>query len=54
MEEVAQGSVWTGEDAASRGLVDAIGSNVVILREKETRERKRTKAQNRITKSQEE
>lgn len=25
MEEVAQGRVWTGNDAASRGLVDAIG-----------------------------
>ncbi|CAI9754118.1 unnamed protein product [Fraxinus pennsylvanica] len=25
MEEVAQGRVWTGSDAASRGLVDAIG-----------------------------
>lgn len=25
MEEVAQGRVWTGGDAASRGLVDAIG-----------------------------
>ena len=25
MEEVAQGRVWTGKDAASRGLVDAIG-----------------------------
>lgn len=25
MEEVAQGRVWTGQDAASRGLVDAIG-----------------------------
>lgn len=25
MEEVAQGRVWTGNDALSRGLVDAIG-----------------------------
>lgn len=25
MEEVAQGRVWSGKDAASRGLVDAIG-----------------------------
>lgn len=25
MEEVAQGRVWTGKDAASRGLVDAVG-----------------------------
>jgi len=25
MEEVAQGRVWTGNDAASRGLVDTIG-----------------------------
>ncbi|PIM97307.1 hypothetical protein CDL12_30223 [Handroanthus impetiginosus] len=25
MEEVAQGRVWTGNDASSRGLVDAIG-----------------------------
>ncbi|KAF6140011.1 hypothetical protein GIB67_001752 [Kingdonia uniflora] len=25
MEEVAQGRVWTGKDAASRGLVDALG-----------------------------
>lgn len=25
MEKVAQGRVWTGKDAASRGLVDAIG-----------------------------
>lgn len=25
MEESAQGRVWTGKDAASRGLVDAIG-----------------------------
>lgn len=25
MEEVAQGRVWAGKDAASRGLVDAIG-----------------------------
>uniref|UniRef100_F6GTF9 Peptidase S49 domain-containing protein n=1 Tax=Vitis vinifera TaxID=29760 RepID=F6GTF9_VITVI len=25
MEEKAQGRVWTGKDAASRGLVDAIG-----------------------------
>ena len=25
MEENAQGRVWTGKDAASRGLVDAIG-----------------------------
>jgi len=25
MEEVAQGRVWTGKDAASHGLVDAIG-----------------------------
>lgn len=25
MEEVAQGRVWTGKDAASQGLVDAIG-----------------------------
>ncbi|KAA8542341.1 hypothetical protein F0562_023523 [Nyssa sinensis] len=25
MEEVAQGRVWTGKDAVSRGLVDAIG-----------------------------
>ncbi|KAJ8752251.1 hypothetical protein K2173_003887 [Erythroxylum novogranatense] len=25
MEEVAQGRVWTGNDAASRGLVDALG-----------------------------
>ncbi|KAG2664402.1 hypothetical protein I3760_16G080800 [Carya illinoinensis] len=25
MEEVAQGRVWTGKDAASRGLVDATG-----------------------------
>ena len=25
MEERAQGRVWTGKDAASRGLVDAIG-----------------------------
>jgi protease-4 len=25
MEEVAQGRVWTGKDADSRGLVDAIG-----------------------------
>lgn len=25
MEEVAQGRVWIGKDAASRGLVDAIG-----------------------------
>lgn len=25
MEEVAQGRLWTGKDAASRGLVDAIG-----------------------------
>ena len=25
MEEVAQGRIWTGKDAASRGLVDAIG-----------------------------
>ena len=25
MEEVAQGRVWTGRDAVSRGLVDAIG-----------------------------
>lgn len=25
MEEVAQGRVWTGKDAASLGLVDATG-----------------------------
>ena len=25
MEEVAQGRVWTGKDAISHGLVDAIG-----------------------------
>lgn len=25
MEEITQGRVWTGNDAASRGLVDAIG-----------------------------
>lgn len=25
MGEVAQGRVWTGKDAVSRGLVDAIG-----------------------------
>lgn len=25
MEEVAQGRVWTGKEAASKGLVDAIG-----------------------------
>lgn len=25
MEKVAQGRVWTGKDAASQGLVDAIG-----------------------------
>lgn len=25
MEDVAQGRVWAGKDAASRGLVDAIG-----------------------------
>lgn len=25
MEEVAQGRVWTGKDAASNGLIDAIG-----------------------------
>lgn len=25
MEEVAEGRVWAGKDAASRGLVDAIG-----------------------------
>lgn len=25
MEGVAQGRVWTGQDAASKGLVDAIG-----------------------------
>ena len=25
MEEYAQGRVWTGNDVASRGLVDAIG-----------------------------
>lgn len=25
MEKVAQGRVWTGNDAASHGLVDAIG-----------------------------
>lgn len=25
MEEIAQGRVWSGNDAASRGLVDAIG-----------------------------
>lgn len=25
MEEVAQGRVWSGKDAASRGLIDAIG-----------------------------
>jgi len=25
MEEVAQGRVWTGKDAAFHGLVDAIG-----------------------------
>ncbi|KAL8216069.1 hypothetical protein R6Q57_022906 [Mikania cordata] len=25
MEEIAQGRVWTGNDAASRGLVDAVG-----------------------------
>lgn len=25
MEEVAQGRVWTGKDALSRGLVDAVG-----------------------------
>ncbi|PWA79855.1 serine protease SPPA, chloroplastic [Artemisia annua] len=25
MEEIAQGRVWTGNDAASRGLVDALG-----------------------------
>ena len=25
MEEIAQGRVWTGKDAVSRGLVDAIG-----------------------------
>ncbi|KAK1407390.1 hypothetical protein QVD17_39005 [Tagetes erecta] len=25
MEEIAQGRLWTGNDAASRGLVDAIG-----------------------------
>lgn len=25
MEEVAQGRVWTGKDAHSRGLVDALG-----------------------------
>ncbi|CAL5445067.1 unnamed protein product [Camellia sinensis] len=25
MEEVAQGREWTGKEAASRGLVDAIG-----------------------------
>lgn len=25
MEEVAQGRVWAGNDAASQGLVDAIG-----------------------------
>ncbi|XP_030941149.1 serine protease SPPA, chloroplastic-like [Quercus lobata] len=33
MEEVAQGRIWTGKDAASRGLVDAIGglSRVVAI-----------------------
>lgn len=25
MEEIAQGRVWTGKDAASLGLVDAVG-----------------------------
>jgi protease IV len=25
MEEVAQGRIWTGKDAVSHGLVDAIG-----------------------------
>lgn len=25
MQEIAQGRVWTGNDAASQGLVDAIG-----------------------------
>lgn len=25
MEEIAQGRLWTGDDAASKGLVDAIG-----------------------------
>ncbi|CAN4088311.1 unnamed protein product [Withania somnifera] len=25
MEEVAQGRVWTGKDALSRGLIDAVG-----------------------------
>jgi len=25
MEEVAQGRVWTGKDAHSRGLIDAVG-----------------------------
>ncbi|XP_056170767.1 serine protease SPPA, chloroplastic isoform X3 [Syzygium oleosum] len=37
MEEVAQGRVWTGNDAASRGLVDAIGGfsrAIAIAKEK--------------------
>ncbi|CAI9113402.1 OLC1v1013998C1 [Oldenlandia corymbosa var. corymbosa] len=37
MEEVAQGRVWTGNDAASRGLIDAIGGfrrSVAIAKEK--------------------
>ncbi|KAL3529369.1 hypothetical protein ACH5RR_008691 [Cinchona calisaya] len=37
MEEVAQGRVWTGNDAASRGLVDAIGGlsrSVAIAKQK--------------------
>ncbi|XP_050237574.1 serine protease SPPA, chloroplastic [Mercurialis annua] len=37
MEEVAQGRVWTGKDAASRGLVDAIGGlsrAVAIVKQK--------------------
>ncbi|CAM8912164.1 unnamed protein product [Rhodiola kirilowii] len=37
MEEVAQGRVWTGGDAASRGLVDAVGGisrAIAIAKEK--------------------
>lgn len=37
MEEVAQGRVWSGADAASRGLVDAVGGlsrAIAIAKEK--------------------
>ena len=45
MEEKAQGRVWTGKDAASRGLVDAIGGlsrAVAIAKQKANRPQDRS------------